>query len=54
MFLGSRARPERKADKRIAIYEPIASTMWDPNILQTYGLLRVRFTFYETKVVYVQ
>jgi hypothetical protein len=30
MFLGSKARPERKADNLTAIYEPIVLTMWDP------------------------
>jgi hypothetical protein len=37
MFLGSRARPERKPDNLIAIYELIVRTMWDLNISQTYG-----------------
>jgi hypothetical protein len=32
MFLGSRARPVRKADNLTAICEPIVYTMWDLNI----------------------
>jgi hypothetical protein len=30
MFLGSTARPVRKADTFVAICEPIIYTMWDP------------------------
>jgi hypothetical protein len=33
MFLGSRARPARKADNLTAICEPIVYTMWDPRRL---------------------
>jgi hypothetical protein len=35
MFLGSRARPVRRADNLAAIYEPIAYTVWDPQHLTT-------------------
>jgi hypothetical protein len=30
MFLGSRARPVRRADNLTAIWEPTVYTMWDP------------------------
>jgi hypothetical protein len=35
MFMGSRARPVRKADNLIAICEPIVYTIWDPQHLIT-------------------
>jgi hypothetical protein len=35
MFLGSRARPVRRADNLTAICEPIVYTMWDPQHLTT-------------------
>jgi hypothetical protein len=35
MFQGSKARPVRKARNFIAIYEPIAKTMWDSQYLTT-------------------
>jgi hypothetical protein len=35
MFLGSKARPVRKADNLTAICEPIFFTMWDPKHLTT-------------------
>jgi hypothetical protein len=49
--LGSRARPERKADNPTAICEPIVSAMWDPQHLTTLqastGCYRDSFTFYD-------
>jgi hypothetical protein len=33
MFLGSRARPVRKSDNFIAVFEPTVQTMWDPQHL---------------------
>jgi hypothetical protein len=33
MFLGSNARPARKADNLTAIYEPIGYRMWDLKLL---------------------
>jgi hypothetical protein len=30
IFLGSKARPARKADNLTAIFEPIVKVMWDP------------------------
>jgi hypothetical protein len=35
MFLGSIARPERKANNLTVICEPIVYTMWDPQHLTT-------------------
>jgi hypothetical protein len=35
MFLGSRARPERKAGNLTAICEPNVYTVWDPQHLTT-------------------
>jgi hypothetical protein len=35
MFLGSRARPVRKADNLTAVCEPIVYTVWDPLHLTT-------------------
>jgi hypothetical protein len=35
MFLGSRARPVRRADNVTAICEPIVYTLWDPQHLTT-------------------
>jgi hypothetical protein len=43
MFLGNIVRPVRRADKLIAIGEPIILTMWDPqhhNPIGLHGLLR--------------
>jgi hypothetical protein len=52
MFLGSKARPVRRADNLTAVCEPIVYTMWDPYILQPYrpqrllwGYLYLPFTF---------
>jgi hypothetical protein len=40
MFLGSRARPVRRADNLTAIREPIVNIMWDPQHLTgLHGLL---------------
>jgi hypothetical protein len=35
MFLGSRARPVRRADNLTAICDPIVGTTWDPRHLTT-------------------
>jgi hypothetical protein len=35
MFLGSRARPVRRADSLTVICEPTVWTMWDPRRLTT-------------------
>jgi hypothetical protein len=35
MFLGSRARPVRRAENLAAICEPVVWTMWDPHNLTT-------------------
>jgi hypothetical protein len=35
MFLGSKARPVRKADNLTAIYKPTVWTTWDPQHLTT-------------------
>jgi hypothetical protein len=35
MFVGSRARPVRKADNLTATREPTVYTMWDPEYLTT-------------------
>jgi hypothetical protein len=35
MFLGSRARPEHRADDAAAICEPVVWTLWDPQHLTT-------------------
>jgi hypothetical protein len=35
MFLGTRARPERRSGNLAAISEPTFQTMWDPKHLTT-------------------
>jgi hypothetical protein len=58
MFLWSRARPVRRADRFIVICEPVVNTMWDllscHNPIGLHGLLRDSFTLWRRSVLPVR